>query len=108
MKKKTTASIYWKGTFVGMRYCGKVVFLEEEELEEVAAILGFNMSPEAVDKAFGEMDRDKKGRVSIEDFGAWWTKSSNSPFRKKLSERLGLNAASDDDLRNMGPGIMFG
>ena len=83
-------------------------FLEEEELEEVAAILGFNMSAEDVDKAFMEMDREKKGRVSIDDFSAWWTKSSSSPFRKKLSEQLGLNAASEDDLRNLGPGIMFG
>lgn len=83
-------------------------FLEEEELEEVAAVLGFNMTAEQVDKAFTEMDREKKGRVSIDDFTAWWTKSPNSPFRKKLSERLGLNAASDEDLQNMGPGIMFG
>ena len=83
-------------------------YLEEEELEEVAAILGFNMSVEDVDKAFAEMDREKKGRVSIDDFTAWWTKSPNSPFRKKLSEQLGLKAASSEELQNMGPGIMFG
>ena len=83
-------------------------FLEEDELEEVATILGFDMSPKDVEKAFNEMDIEKKGRVSIDDFIKWWTKSSNSPFRKKLSEQLGLKALSHEDLKNLGPGTMFG
>ena len=83
-------------------------FLEENELNEVATILGFDIPPEDLEKAFSEMDREKKGRVSIEDFINWWTKSSNSPFRKKLSEELGLKALSHEDLKNIGPGTMFG
>mmetsp|Transcript_5405 Transcript_5405/g.13577 ORF Transcript_5405/g.13577 Transcript_5405/m.13577 type:complete len:781 (-) Transcript_5405:24-2366(-) len=83
-------------------------FLEENELEEVATILGFNMSQKSVEEAFHEMDREKKGRVSIQDFSDWWTKSRKSPFRKKLSEELGLKALSDEDLRKIGPGTLFG
>uniref|UniRef100_A0A7S4EQB9 Glycerol-3-phosphate dehydrogenase n=3 Tax=Pseudo-nitzschia australis TaxID=44445 RepID=A0A7S4EQB9_9STRA len=83
-------------------------FLEENEVKEVAAILGFGMSAKDLEKAFHDMDRGKKGRVSIQDFIDWWTKSSNSPFRKKLSEELGLKALSLEDLTNIGPGTMFG
>jgi len=83
-------------------------FLEENELIEVATILGFDMATEDVDKAFHEMDCKNKGRVSVEDFVNWWTKSSNSPFRKKLSEQLGLKAGSPEDLKDLGPGTMFG
>lgn len=83
-------------------------FLEESELKDVAAILGFNMPTEELEKAFHDMDREKKGRVSIQDFIDWWTKSPNSPFRKKLSEELGLKALSHEDLKNIGPGAMFG
>lgn len=83
-------------------------FLEENELKEVATILGFHMSTKDLDKAFREMDREKKGRVSMQDFVEWWTKSSNSPFRKKLSEELGLKALSHEDLKELGPGTMFG
>mmetsp|Transcript_13446 Transcript_13446/g.37839 ORF Transcript_13446/g.37839 Transcript_13446/m.37839 type:complete len:786 (+) Transcript_13446:154-2511(+) len=83
-------------------------FLEEEEVQEVAATLGFNMSTKDLEKAFHDMDRENKGRVTIQDFVDWWVKSSNSPFRKKLSEELGLKALSHEDLKNMGPGTMFG
>jgi len=83
-------------------------FLEENELMEVAGILGFDMSAKDVDKAFNEMDREKKGRVSMQDFVDWWTKSPNSPFRKKLQEQLGLKALCHEDLKKMGPGTMFG
>lgn len=83
-------------------------FLEEDELNEVATILGFNMSEKELHKAFGEMDKEKKGRVSIQHFTEWWTKSANSPFRKKLQEQLGLKAASSKDLKDLGPGILFG
>lgn len=83
-------------------------YLEENELEEVATILGFNMSQQEVDKAFKEMDENKNGRVSMEEFTGWWTKSKSSPFRKKLSEQLGLKALSSKDLKDLGPGIMFG
>ena len=44
----------------------------------------------------------------MQDFVEWWTKSSNSPFRKKLSEELGLKALSHEDLKELGPGTMFG
>jgi len=83
-------------------------FLEENELKEVAIILGFDMSARDLNNAFHEMDREKRGRVSILDFVDWWTKSSNSPFRKKLSEELGLKALSHEDLKNIDPGTMFG
>jgi len=83
-------------------------FLEEDELEQVAIILGFDMCTKDLDDAFREMDREKKGRVSIEDFANWWTESSNSPFRKKLQEEFGLKALSHEDLKKIGPGTMFG
>ena len=83
-------------------------FLEENELKEVGTILGFKMSTKNLGKAFHEMDRENKGRVSIQDFVEWWTKSSNSPFHKKLSEELGLKALTHEDLKKIGPGTMFG
>jgi glycerol-3-phosphate dehydrogenase len=82
--------------------------LEKDEIEEVAAVLGFKMSQKDLDKAFREMDLHRSGRVSFEDFLQWWTKSPNSPFRRKLTRELGLNAMSNEDLRELGPGTMFG
>ena len=83
-------------------------FLEKNELEEVARILGLEMPKKDIEKSFQEMDRENKGRVSIQDFFDWWTKSSNSPFHKKISQELGLKALTHEDLKNIGPGTMFG
>jgi len=83
-------------------------FLEENELMEVAAILGLDMSTKDLGKAFHEMDREKKGRVSAQDFVDWWTNFSNSPFRKKLSEELGLKELSHEDMKKIGLRTMFG
>ena len=83
-------------------------FLEKNELEEVARILGLEMPKKDIEKSFQEMDRENKGRVSIQDFFEWWTKSSNSPFHKKISQELGLKALTHEDLKNIGPGTMFG
>lgn len=83
-------------------------FLEKNELEEVARILGLEMPKKDIEKSFQEMDRENKGRVSIQDFFDWWTISSNSPFHKKISQELGLKALTHEDLKNIGPGTMFG
>jgi glycerol-3-phosphate dehydrogenase len=72
--------------------------LEKSEIEEVAAVLGFNISQKELDKAFREMDLHRTGRVSFEDFLQWWTKSPNSTFRRKLTRELGLNTVTNDDL----------
>lgn len=82
--------------------------LEKHEIEQVALVLGLKMSEVELDKAFTEMDLHKNGRVSYDDFMNWWTTSSSSPFRKKLSQELGLKAMNQEDLKNMGPGTMFG
>jgi glycerol-3-phosphate dehydrogenase len=82
--------------------------LEKNEIEEVAKVLGFKLSDKELDRAFAEMDMHKKGRVTYDDFVKWWTTSKSSPFHKKLSQELGLNAMDGEALRNIGPGTMFG
>eukprot|EP00539_Tryblionella_compressa_P005667 CAMPEP_0178765346 /NCGR_PEP_ID=MMETSP0744-20121128/18383_1 /TAXON_ID=913974 /ORGANISM="Nitzschia punctata, Strain CCMP561" /LENGTH=276 /DNA_ID=CAMNT_0020420797 /DNA_START=76 /DNA_END=906 /DNA_ORIENTATION=+ len=83
-------------------------YLEKQEVEEISQILGFKLTDEEVDEAFREMDQKRFGRVSLDDFMKWWTTSSSSPFHKKLSKELGLRVVSEADLRNIGPGTMFG
>jgi glycerol-3-phosphate dehydrogenase len=83
-------------------------FLEKHEVEEISIILGFKLSEKQIDEAFREMDQRNKGRVSLDDFMKWWTTSRNSPFHKKLTKELGLHAVSGEELRNIGPGTMFG
>jgi glycerol-3-phosphate dehydrogenase len=83
-------------------------FLDVQEVREVAQILGFKLSKQEVAKVFDTMDKKGMGRVSFEEFEAWWYEASDSPFRKQLSEELGLVGTTDEDLKEMGGGALFG
>jgi glycerol-3-phosphate dehydrogenase len=83
-------------------------YLEKNEVDEVATTLGFKMSQQEVDRAFREMDKQGRGRISLDDFADWWANSSSSPFHKKLTSELGLKAMTHQQLKNIGPGTMFG
>ena len=61
----------------------KPVFTRNES-EEVASILGLEILKKDIEKSIQEVDRENKGRVSIQDFFDWWIKSSNSPFHNKI------------------------
>lgn len=82
--------------------------LERHEVEEVAAVLGFKLTKKELENVFQQMDKNETGRVSFEVFERWWNESSDSPFHKKLSEKLGLCGAKDEDLKEMGGGALFG
>jgi glycerol-3-phosphate dehydrogenase len=83
-------------------------FLEENELDEVAVALGLNLSANDLGKAFRDMDKDGKGRVTAQEFSDWWTSSKYSNVQQALSKKLSLKAMTGEDLKNIGPGAMFG
>jgi glycerol-3-phosphate dehydrogenase len=83
-------------------------FLQWEEVEEVANILGCEMPRTELAKVFQQMDKSGKGAVNAEAFEQWWNESADSPFRKKLSQELGLVGKSKDELKKIGGGVFFG
>jgi glycerol-3-phosphate dehydrogenase len=74
-------------------------FLDQQEVMEVATILGFQMSSKEVTKAFEQMDKDGFGRVSVEAFQNWWHAHPNSAYRKHLLKELGVGETTAKDRR---------
>jgi glycerol-3-phosphate dehydrogenase len=83
-------------------------FLERDEVQEVAEILGFTLSKQEIAKVFAQMDKLGKGRVDAETFEKWWYEASESPFHKQLSKELSLYISTEKELKEMGGGTFFG
>jgi glycerol-3-phosphate dehydrogenase len=87
-------------------------FLDRQEIGEVAEILGFPLSDEALTSSFEEMDKEGTGRVSLESFEAWWnhhmTAKSSSEFHSNLARELGVGGLKQESLKKMGGGVFLG
>ncbi|KAL9184707.1 LOW QUALITY PROTEIN: hypothetical protein ACHAXT_012677 [Thalassiosira profunda] len=83
-------------------------YLDEEELGDIAVRLGQSYTRRQIKDIFDEMDKDKNGRVEIDEFIAWMDKKNakdDSGFREMLSAALGLGGTGW--LRRKGGGGSF-
>jgi len=83
-------------------------FLDRTEVGEMATILGFPMSEEALSEAFTEMDTKENGRIDMEEFELWWNSGDATYFHRQLSKELGIGGKMVTDLKDMGGGNLFG
>lgn len=83
-------------------------FLDRTEVGEIASVLGFPLSEEELSVAFDEMDENRNGRVSLDEFKAWWNHASDTTFHKQLSAQLSLGGTKKEDIRTMGGGVFGG
>jgi Ca2+-binding EF-hand superfamily protein len=60
--------------------------LELTELEAVGRDLGTELTAEEVEIAFNDIDTDKDGHISWEEFSTWWLKGRKG--RSKLMRKL--------------------
>ncbi|GMH60117.1 hypothetical protein TrST_g8364 [Triparma strigata] len=82
-------------------------FLDRTEVEHAATKLGFPMSAEELNAAFDEMDTSHDGRVSLEEFEAWWNGADDGGLREKMHNEFSF-AKDIDDLKKVGGGAMLG
>ena len=69
-------------------------YLDEREIGNLAKMLGFAFKDQKEQKqAFAKLDVDGNGRVSLEEFVAWWNKEdSKDGFQKKLMAEVKVTA----------------
>ena len=53
-------------------------------------MLGINLSEDQLKEAFTDLDKNRNGRVSLEEFEDWWNQDLGSDFHKELAKELGL------------------
>ena len=46
--------------------------IDQTEFVELLKALGAPLSPEELETAWGEVDNDQNGRISFDEFFAWW------------------------------------
>lgn len=83
-------------------------FLDRTEVGEIASVLGFPLSEDELSVAFDAMDKNRNGRVSLDEFEAWWNHASDTTFHKQLSTELSLGGTKKEDIRTMGGGVFGG
>jgi glycerol-3-phosphate dehydrogenase len=69
-------------------------YIDYEEVSEAVSILGLNLSDGQLERVFERMDVSKKGRVSADEFAAWWTKFRGSKAFDELMSSLGDSGSS--------------
>jgi glycerol-3-phosphate dehydrogenase len=63
-------------------------YIDYEEVSEAVGILGLKLSEEQVEQVFDRMDGSGQGRVSAEDFAAWWEKFRTSKAFEQMMASL--------------------
>lgn len=80
-------------------------FLDRTEMGQLSVALGFPLTEKEVDLAFVDMDTSRDGRVTMDEFEAWWNRSADTLFHRELAKELGVKLHPKKDL---GSGIMLG
>jgi len=83
-------------------------FLDANEIREMSIRLGFPLTDQQMKKAFEEMDQDHNGRVTTEEFIAWWNHAKNDTLRTQIANELGLGGTKPEQLKEMGTGSLLG
>lgn len=66
-------------------------FLDVQELEDIAIRIGANLPKKRLQKIFKEMDKNKDGKIEVDEFIAWMDKDmDDTGFRRMLSGQMGL------------------
>jgi len=83
-------------------------YLDTNEVREISIRLGFPLSDTQMKEAFEEMDADHNGKVTTEEFIAWWNHSKNDTLRNKIANELRLGGTKPEQLKEMGTGSLLG
>ena len=82
--------------------------LDIKEIADVAAALGFPMKDDELKKAFKQMDKNDNGRVTLDEFIDYWNHDTDSVYRTKLANELGVGGKAPADINDIGTGTMLG
>ena len=58
--------------------------IDTHEFQELAYELGETLSPEETKKSIAEIDEDKDGKISFDEFYKWWTTKEESDKNEKM------------------------
>jgi len=75
-------------------------FLDKQEVKDLAARLGRPLDAEELEILFKEINTDKNGRISVEEFSEWWN-TSDSEARKQVSEYVRLGGSKPVDIKDI-------
>jgi len=84
-------------------------YLDRQEVADAAETLGFPLKEAELDKVLRIMDEDGNGRVSLEEFVAWWNNDKDRDvLHRRLLDQLKVGGKKTEDLKKMGTGTFFG
>lgn len=84
-------------------------YLDRQEVSDAAKTLGFPLTEKELDAAYKSMDKDRNGRVSLEEFEMWWNNDKDhSKLHTELQDQLKVGGKATKDLKDMGVGGFFG